>query len=362
MAVTTTNTGPTLTQITHIGRQTIKFGSIALITLIVGRMVLTTFIAWWKVVNPPPPPPPTVGFGLLPALRFPTQSTENTPVSYTLETPTGTTPSFGDRAKVFLVVHPAPNLLADENAKQIASKYGYVFEPSKLPGKIYRWTKSEPLQSTLELNIVSNHFEQKTDYLSHPELLTDPKLPSTFDAVRTVKDFLKKADLLGADMATASGEVVYLKSLGTQLAPAVSPSDADFMQVDLNRTPIDSQFRMYTPNGLEGIVTAIVTGSLKSPDDILYIKSGYNAIDYTQVHTYPLRSSQEALKILKAGEGYIANPGKSETATIREISLGYFDTAEEQAYLQPIYVFYNPEDGFLAYVPALDPQYIQTAQ
>lgn len=354
--------GPNLTYVTFLARKFVVFGSIGLVTLIVGRMALTTAVAWWKALNPPPPPPPTVGFGILPALEFPEQELEEKPLSYTLETASGTTPFFSDRAKVFLVKHAAPNLLADENAKQQAARYGYVFEPDKLPGNIYRWTKSSPIQSTFEYNILSGHMRLTTDYLSRPELVSDPELPTGFDAVKRVKDFLKKGDLLGPDMATASGEVSYLKALGDELETAVSPSDADFIQVDLNRTPVDSQYRMYTPNGFEGIVTAILTGSLGELNDIVYLKSGYHPIDYSIVHTYPLRSSNDAWKLLKAGEGYIANPGNGENVVIRNITLGYYDTNEKQEYLQPIYVFHNPEDGFLGYVPALDPQFIQTSQ
>lgn len=354
--------GPNLTFITFVARKAVVFGSIGLVTLIVGRVVLTTAIAWWKAVNPPPPPPPTVGFGILPAIQFPEQDSEDKPISYTLETPNGTTPFFSDRAKVFLVQHAAPNLLADENAKKQAATYGYVFEPDKLPGNIYRWSKSNPIQSTLEYNILSGHMRITTDYLSRPELLTNPNLPTGFDAVKQVKDFLKKGNLLGGDMATASGEISYLKALGDDLEPALSPSDADFIQVDINRTPIDLQYRMYTPNGFEGIVTAILTGSLNDQNSIVYLKSGYHMIDYSIVHTYPLRSSNDAWKLLKAGEGYIADPGNGENVVVRDISLGYFDTNEKQDYLQPIYVFHNPEDGFLGFVPALDPQFVQAEQ
>ncbi len=360
MATTTAPTGPTLTHIATTSRLVVKFGSITIVSLIIGRMMLTSFVAWWKATHPPPPPPPTVGFGVLPKLTLPQQSDSGKPVSYKLETASGTTPDFGDRAKVFLVLHPAPSLLADQNAKNIASKFGFVFEPDKLPNKLYRFSKTQPLQSKFQLNIVSNHFSIESDYLSHPELLAEPKLPTNFEAVTQVKELLKKVELLGPDMATSSGEVVYLKSLGDELTPAVSPSDADYIQVDLNRTPIDGRFRMYTPTGFEGIVSAILTGSLTGTDNILEIKSGYNLIDYTQVHTYPIRTSQAAWQLLKAGEGYIIEPGESETAVIREVSMGYYDSPDDQEYLQPIFVFYNPEDGFLAYVPAIDPKYTQT--
>ena len=156
--------GPTLTNVTYIARKAVVFGSIGLVTLIVGRVVLATAVAWWKALNPPPPPPPTVGFGILPAVAFPLQDSEEKPLSYRLETATGGLPEFPDRAKVFLVQHPAPSLLADEAAKSQAANYGYVFEPDKLPGSNYSWSKSSPIQSTLEYNIVSKHFTITTDY------------------------------------------------------------------------------------------------------------------------------------------------------------------------------------------------------
>lgn len=351
--------GPTLSNITYMGRQAVKFGLIGLVVLMIGRITINGFIAYWKATHPEPPPPPTVGFGRLPAIEFPVQTEDEKPTSYRLETATGTTPSFGDRAKVYFMPRTTASLLADEAAKEKASRLDYVFEPEVIGTETYRWTKSQPLLSTLEMNIRTYNFSISSNYLTLPELLVNNEIPTGFEAVGRVKNLLERVDLLPDDIATASGEIVYLKSLGGELAPAVSQSDADFIQVDLNRNPIDTVYRMFTPEGYTGVITAILTGEYGGRDDIVEMEYNYHPVDYDQVHTYPLRTTQSAWQILQAGEGYVANKGLDDAAVVRSVQLGYFDSFDEQEYLQPIYVFENTESGFLGYVPALDPQFVQ---
>lgn len=353
------NTGPTLTNVTAMGRNVVKYGLIALVLLMVSRFLFNGFAAFWRASHPEPPPPPTVGFGKLPQLRFDAKVENEKPVSYKLETATGTIPEFGDRSKVYFMPNASASLLADQSAKGTAATYGYVFEPESFGAEIYRWSKSQPLLSNLEMNIRTKNISQTTNYLSLPELLSSNQAPSGFDAVKITKSFLSKADLLPEDIATASGEVLYLKSLGGETAPAVSQSDADFIQVDLNRNPIDGIYRMFTPGGYQGTVRAIITGALKGNDSIVDIETNYNTVDYEQVHTYPLRTPRSAWQLLQAGEGYIANKGDSQNAIIRTVTLGYYDDFEEQEYLQPIYIFENEDTGFIGYVSALDPTYIQ---
>ena len=325
----TTATGFNLTDATRVGRLVIKYGGIALVVMIVGRIFLTSFIAFWKAINPPPPPPPTVGFGRLPALSFPTQETAEL-AQYKLETPSGGVPEFGDRAKVLLMKRSTASLLADQRAKEIAATYDFVFAPETIGSDTYRWRKSQPLNSQLEMDIFNHHFTLTTDYQSRPELLAQNKLPDDYDAVQKVKQMLDRADLLPEDIATASGEIVYLKSLGGELASAVSYSDADFIQVDLNRVPIDGQHRVYGPQGYKGSVHAVVSGFFSGIDGIVELEYSYQPVDYQQVETYPLRAPQQAWKLLQAGEGYIASSTETEAAVIREVALGYYEATQEQ--------------------------------
>lgn len=355
---TSSSTGPTLTDMTFIGRKVVKFGVITIVVLIVGRFLLTAAVNYWRAVNPPPPPPPTVGFGVLPPIEFPPSNGEVS--SYQLETATGGLPSFGDRAKVFFMPQANLGLLSDERAKQVAQEFDFLFAPEVLDSTTYRWTKTQPLESTLEMNISDLNFLLSTDFLSRPELLSNADLPEGFEAANRVKNMLRSANMLPSDVATASAETVYLRALGGELQPAVSLSDADYVQVDLNRTPIDGQFRMFTPNGLQGAIQGIVSGAFgNSNDSVVQLDNSYHEVDYSQMHTYPLRSVETAWSLLQSGEGFIANPGTSPTAVIRNVQLGYFDSFDPQLYLQPIYVF-EGDGGFLGFVPALDPRFIQS--
>lgn len=349
--------GATLTEVTYMGRILVKVGAASLVLLMVGRITLNTAISIWRALHPEPPPPPTVGFGTLPRLRFPDRVDVQKPSTYVLETANSSFPDFGDRAKVFFMPQSSLGLLGDENAKKIAATYGYLFEPEIRNVRQYRWTKSLPLSSTLQVDIQTLSYSIVTDFLSHPELLTNPNLPDNFASVALVKQFLGRVEK-AEDIATASGEVIYRKSAGNELVSAVSYSDADFIEVDLNRYPIDGVFRMFTPEGYKGVVHAVLTGALSGQDGVVHFENNYHEVDYDQVHTYPLRNPRDAWQILKSSEGYIASYAGSGQAVIRTVKLGYYDDFEEQPYLQPIYVF-EGDDNFIGYVSALDPTYVQ---
>jgi hypothetical protein len=358
MPQTAATSGPTLTNITYFGRIAVKVAIITLVTLMVGRVAVTAFVAYWRAVNPEPPPPPTIGFGILPKIEFPPQTAGEKPTSYTLETATGRLPDFGDRAKVFLFLKSSPSLLADEQARKVAAGYGFVFAPEIINSDRYRWTNTQQLVATLDMDINTLHFTLTTDYLSRPELLSNSQLPSNFDATNSVRNFLSSASLLPPDAATSSGKLTFLKATGGQLERAVSLSDADYLQVDLTRTPIDGQLPIFTPQGTKGTIHAIVSGSQGYRNGIVHFEFVHHTIDYTQVHTYPLRSTSAAWEEVKAGNAYVVSKSTTEATIVRTVTLGYYDDPAGQDFLQPIYVF-EGDGGFMAFVSALDPRYVQ---
>lgn len=355
-------TATSLTWATRLGRQAVKYGLIALVVMIVGRMLLSAAITLWRALNPPPPPPPTVGFGIVPKLAFPEQNEDQVPTSYRLETGLGNRlPELPvDQAKVFLVPKSAPSLLADQEIRNIAAQYGFIFEPELLNSRTYRWTKTGSLQSSLEIDLHTRNFLLTTNYLSRPELITsDGRLPEEFEAVRRLKSYLDRADLLPEDIATSPGEVVFLKSLGGQLETAVSLSDADFLRINLDRSPIDGQYQLYSPNPSRGVISAVLSGVLSGQDSLVELEYHYRPVDYLQFETYPLRTARSAWQVLQSGQGFVAEKGTSNEAIVRSVSLGYYeDWHTEQEYLQPIYVFVG-DNNFVGYVQAVDPQYVE---
>lgn len=350
-----------LTSATRAGRLFVKYGTIALVAMMIGRMLLSAFIAYWKATHPEPPPPPTVGFGALPSIEFPIQGEDDRPTSYRLETGLGNRlPEFDiDRAKVFLMPKSTANLLADQEIKKIAATYGFIFEPKLLNTRTYRWTKTGALDASLEIDIQNKTFKYKTNYMSKPELIVSTgKTPEEYEAVRRVKAFLDRTDLLPEDIATAPGEVVFLKSLGSDLEEAFSLSDADFIQVNLDRTVIDEEYKMYNPDPKSGVITAIISGVLSGQESIVDLEYHYRPVDYEQMETYPVRSARSAWQVLQSGGGYVAEMGTVDEAVIRDVDIGYYEDWEnEQEYLQPVYVFMG-DGGFVGYSPAVDPQYL----
>lgn len=354
------NTGLTLTEAAYISRNVVKYGAIVLVALIVGRTFFTAFAAYWRATHPPDPAPPTVGFGVLPSLEFPKKDLEEKPKSYQLETATGGFPQFPDRAKVFLMFRSVSSLLDDENAKQVAANFDFVFAPESIGNELYRFTKSNPLQSTFQINTRTLNFSLDSDFLSRPELLASGEVMDQTRGVSLVKSALSAADLLPADVATASGDSVYLKALGDELSTALSYSDADYLRVNLNRNPIDGQYRSYTDKGAVGAINAILSGAFSGKNSIVRMNYNFQDIDYSQVETYPLRTPKSAWQLLQSGEGYIVDKGEYDTAVIRTVSLGYYESPQEQDYFQPIYIFQGDGD-FMGYVPAVDPVYYQTS-
>ena len=78
---TTGSSGPNLTSANYVGRLFVKYGLAFLVFLMVGRVLLNAFVTYWKATHPAPPPPPTVGFGVLPNIKFPSQTESDKPQS-----------------------------------------------------------------------------------------------------------------------------------------------------------------------------------------------------------------------------------------------------------------------------------------
>lgn len=352
-------TGPTLSEVTQLGRQTVKIVIAGLVLMMVGRMVWGAFSTYWQSINPPPPPPPTVGFGILPAQRFPERTDLAKPANYQLEIAAGRLPNLGDRATVFFMPTSTLGLFADQDARELAARYNFVFEPERLSARLYRWRRSSPLESTLQIDIQTLQMRFTTNFLNRPDLLVDSRPPERFEAEQVVKSFLRTGNLLAPDLADSTSRTTYLRLEGTELVEAVSYTDADFVEVNLNRAPIDDLYEIFTPEGFRGVVRAIVGGAFSGNSNVYQLTYNYQEVDYLSAHTYPLRSTADAWNVLKAGEGFLADFDGDDTAVIREVVLGYYDDFEEQQFLMPIYVFLG-DDNFIGYVSAIDPSFINS--
>ena len=361
MTTKNTNSGLTLTKAAFIARQAIKFSAVAVVLIIVGQMLFNSFRAYWKATHPAPPPPPTVGFGVLPAPKFKVDPKlkAKTPKSYKLETATGTLGRFPGQLNVYLMPKKTPGLLTHEEAIKFAKRFGFVFEPEVIDETHYRFIKPGKLTKILDLETVNLTYNYKTDYLDKPELMLEAKdLPVKYEAVDVVKTFLKRGGRLNRDIATASGEINYLKVVGNSLEPALAASDADLVSVSLNRVPINGRYPTYTQEGTRGIIYALISGYGRGDDRLVKVRNAYYPVDYLSYETYPLKSVKEAWNLLISGHGHVAsNRSPNDQVVVREVELGYYDDLNGADYLQPIYVF-KGDGEFIGLVPAVDSRYL----
>jgi hypothetical protein len=340
-----------LTQTASFLRNFIKFSAVLLVVLMVGRVFFTSLIAYLKSITPPKQTPPTVGFKVLPKIPFPVQP--NAPSSYRLETVGGQLPAFGDRAKVFFMPAAQPSLTAVDRAKRKASSLGYMFDFESLDSRTYRWTNTNPLLSTLEIDILTETFNITTNWPSHPELLTNKQIINSTSLINNLKSLLSQANGLPEDLKNGIARTRLVKAIGGELVEAVSLSEADFLQIDLYRKQIDDKYGSVTSKGKEGPIHAV----LASNGTVLVLNMNYYPVEYDIVETYPLLPTDQAWQILSSGAGYVAEKGTADVAVVRNVSLAYYEPDEETPYYRPVYLF-EGDGGFIGMVDALDPVWI----
>ncbi|HSW89302.1 MAG TPA: hypothetical protein VLH19_00315 [Patescibacteria group bacterium] len=346
----------TLTQVASFMRKFIAIAGVTLAVMIVGRVFLESAVGYWKATHPAPPPPPTAVFGLLPRLKFPTSV--GTATSLKLEIPPSRLRPVSDRATVYFIRSKRPSLLALDKAKEQAATLGFLFEPDRIDTQTYRWRRTQPLTSVLDYDIITGMFTMSLDWQSDPNFLQNSKLPIEDEAILNVRSSLSTAGLLEKDIATGSAQVSYLKSSGGTYEPTVSFSEADFLQIDLYRTPVNGQYQVVTEEPGHGTIRAIITGSSDKSNFFAKLEYYYLPIEYGISATYPIITPTRAFQLLSEGSGYTAAmPTTGKDVIVRNINLAYYDSKAEQQYLQPVYVL-TGDGGYVGYVSAIDPRYV----
>ncbi len=346
--------GISLSAIATQARQGLKIAIGVFFLFVVGRVVLEWSIATYKRLNPPPPAPPTYGFQLLPQIEFPNQSATARPKNIVLDTVGKGLPDYGIKSNVYMIPAAQPNLLALDRAKQQASALGFIAAPEKVSSNLYRWRRSEPIPATLEIDIVHSTLKMRADWGSSIDLLSRKEIPAPRQLDAELKSILRAANVLSDDLATATAQITYVRAVGGEVREAPSISDADFVQADFFRS---------TPHGYpgvtserdHGVIRIMLSGSRRQGERLLLLEAQYYPVMWINPETYPLQSAKQALQALQAGGGFITKPVQGDTATIRNVYLGFYEPTTPQSFYQPVYVF-EGDDEFQAIIPALDPR------
>lgn len=337
----------------EVSQIVIKWGSVALVGLMVGRLLISAGIDWYKKTFPDIPEP-TIGFGILPPVVFPEQQLPA--LSYRLETVSGRLPGMPNQATVFYMNPQRPNLLALEKSQTNAEVLGFKVSSEKISDTTYRWAVQDPVPMTLTMSIYDGRFIWKTDWSSNPNFLAVKTLPNQNQAIKEVRNLAARVEKDIVDLSEGEAATSYLKGFNGTFEAAVSLGEADFIRVDLFRKPYNDQFKFVTPETGRGIVRAILSGNPRA-GRVLQMEYNFFAVDYTKAETYPLRPVNQAWQELQQGKGYIASLDQGVTeVVVRKVELGYFDSFEPQQYMQPVYIF-SGDSNFVGYIQAVkDPK------
>ncbi len=346
-----------LSEVAPKARAGIKYAAFTLVFLIVGRVILTAAVAYWKQLHPPPPPPPDVKFGKLPKLEFP--QADQPKLTYSLQTATGGLPTtIPGQFKVFFMPIKKPSLLAYDNAKSVANRLDFIQDPKKLSDTDYRWDSSSPVPSSLTMNIITGAFVMDRTWQNDPSYLVPTLYYTDSQAVDRTFNLLSTVDLLPDDIKTGTNTIGYLKGDKGQLVSAVSLSQSDFIQVNLYRQEVDNTPCVY-PWTTRGPITAILALQREDGKQFIHLDYDYFPVDTSTSAVYPLITPADAYARLQNGQSFIAAVKPSATSvTITDVSLAYYDSDTPQQYLQPVYVFKGDND-FEAYVPAVSDSWVQ---
>ena len=349
----------TLTETAAAARKVIKVGGLLIGVFLFAKFSLFIYVNFIKVVKPPPKEPPTVAFGKLPTIKFPEKL--HPELTLRLETPSGGTPDLGDRGSVYLMPTFRSNFMALGQAKDLASKIGFLDSPKEITERRYKWESDVFLPSTLEMDIIDGSFMLKRNWQSDPTILSEKQLPGKEQVVIEAKNFLRQMDLLSEDFSDARVEVTYLTFSAGQYTKAVSLSEADFVQADLYRPDIEEQLAM-TQDPDKGVVRIIFSGSREAEKRIIQADYNYFPVNLDQMATYPIKTASQAWRELQTRQGYIASIGENENESgvvaIRRIYLAFFDGESSSGFLQPIIVF-EGDNGFFGYVQAITSEWLE---
>ena len=338
-----------------------------------GGILLGIFAAIWVVAAggisikerlfPTPAPPPTVGFGKLPQPGFPKETLPLSPqnqsqtnkieIIYSLDTLTGLLPVFPDRIKVYSTVPLKPSLLALEKIQKKASDLGFDSKPTQISENIYQWITQDSIPIQLTFNIFSSDFSLFSSYLTNPEKGEYLNESDKENAVVIATSFIESLTSMPNDIDSSKTTVSLFDLSGTGPAPVTRIAQAKILKVNFFQKDIDG-LPIYYPND------SIITMVLGKQENQIRVVMGefYHQSISDKSSTYPIKTADEALEELRAGNAYIdQNPERLSNVNIRQISLGYFLSNQRLGYLLPIVEFVGDKD-FKAYVPAVKDEWV----
>jgi len=341
-----------LTQTADTSRNLIKYGGAGLVAFVLLWSIASTAIKAYKVAHPAYVAP-TVRYGILPKNIFPTK--DFTKKNFTFEFTNDVTPSFDDQAKVYIIYRSTTEILALEEAKEVANEFGFKDEPSEVSEGVYEFKNDK--NKILTMNVLEGDFSLKYDYKNDPSILEVESILTKDKAIETAETFLESGNKYTDDLKNGEKKTSYWKISDGTLTAVSAQSEANAAKVDFYRQPLDDEWEIVSPQNGEASVSILISGSTDSDKKVIEANFKYANIDRESYSTYPIKTATVAMSDLKVGNYWPASDISSENVTIRSINLVYYEPVTLTQYLQPLYVF-KGDNNFVAYVPAITNKYI----
>lgn len=354
-----TITMATLTETAYYSRNIIKWSVIALIGFTILRILFGAALDALKKAFPTPPLRPNNLFGKLPKIEFPQTASPSGQLTFTLQTISGKVPEASEAARVYFMPKNRINLLSLSKAQKFVGKLGFTETPKQLDETRYRWMDlKNPLRS-IDVDIVSEHFNLQYAFIHDLALFNERSLPSSTQAVIEGYTFLQSLGLANIDLNTNLAKVTYLKLVGDQLETTSSQSQANSVKVHFFRSTYDG-LPVVNDSPNEANVAITLSSNKQTDKRILTASYAYWPLDTQTIGAYKLKTSQQAWNELVNGNAYLASLPKQPVTqiAITNIYLAYYDSKKPQLFLQPVFVF-EGENNFVGYIPAIDLQWIQ---
>jgi hypothetical protein len=343
----------TLADVSSVSRKVIKWGLVSIVVLsfipVLFRVIKKSIV----IIKPAPPPAPTVKYGKLPKLAFPVDAGDWP--EFTLETIEGRLPSLPNMSKVFPVEINKSRLLSLQRITPKAMAMGFSNAPIEIDDQRYKFIHPK-YPAELLINLVYGTVNYQYEWSKAEDVIQTKNVPAGTAAVGAAKGFWGQLVALPKDIVGGSSKIQYLAVKGNSLVNVESVYDANLVRVDLFRTDMDGA-RVVTPGGTTSPVFVLISSITQDMKKVLLADYQYSNVFEEEFSTYPLRSIDQAWKDLQEKRAHIAIRTVPKVI-VRKASLGYYESASPQQFMQPVYIF-EGDGGFMAYVPAVDPSYLQ---
>lgn len=373
-----------LAQTASLFRRIVSIVIVLLIAYIIVRISIPIAKGGWAAINPPKDPP-TVLFGKLDPLIFVEKPVANQDIEFKLETTSGRLPTgFPNKLAVYRYKEIPVSLTAGRKAQFDAQSLGFSDDEltTDLKGEIYTW-KDDLTSAKLEINTKTAELELITPIIGRESQFPIGVLneqTATSKAKQILSSIGRRTDPQYARETEAS--VTFLRIQDNTIFVTEVPSDAHLAKVDFYRNV--AGYPIIGPEPQTGLISVLVSAStsrIKTLEFPLINVHEWGLIN-DDSSTYPIISVSEAWDAVANQKlGVITNISPVETTVfgptltqrvdtilIDNIYLAYYDTPEQQQFIQPIYVFegkYNvnnrPGGTITLYFPAIQGQYINAA-